>query len=69
MADIKTANLAKLVTKQAGRAKEKVRPNCLFWAELGLFLAHVWYLSLKYAYVGFMHCLRFFYKCKKLVIF
>ena len=25
MADIKTANLAKLVTKQAGRAKEKVR--------------------------------------------
>ena len=26
MADIKTANLAKLVSKQAGRAKEKVRP-------------------------------------------
>ena len=27
MADIKGANIAKLVTKQAGRAKEKVRTS------------------------------------------
>ena len=30
MADIKTANLAKLVTKQAGRAKEKVSAKFKF---------------------------------------
>ena len=34
MADIKTANLAKLVSKQAGRAKEKVRPNSTFLRHL-----------------------------------
>ena len=27
MAEIRTANIAKMVTKQAGRAKEKVRKN------------------------------------------
>ena len=30
MADIRTANIAKMVTKQAGRAKEKVRKFTLF---------------------------------------
>ena len=35
MADIKTANLAKLVTKQAGRAKEKVRT---YWTIIQVYL-------------------------------
>ena len=34
MADIRTANIAKMVTKQAGRAKEKVRNLTFFYYKL-----------------------------------
>ena len=69
MADIKTANLAKLVTKQAGRAKEKVREHFKFWDFLGLF----WGLKpdtcvgrlFETSYASFMHYLLFFGRNQK----
>ena len=38
MAEIRTANIAKMVTKQAGRAKEKVRNLTFFYELIGPFL-------------------------------
>ena len=69
MAEIRTANIAKLVTKQAGRAKEKVGPKTILLLVKGLkkvFLdletvkkrSHVWFQYKSSDSVGTCCCLR-----------